>query len=188
MKRQNKKWGLVVAGLAVTAVAGCSAAGMHVAGSPHVQQSKPAAVVQQSKPVAVVPQATPRVEQARMVTPSGPAAFRSWWVHGGYKQYRNVANDLNRLVLTDTLQDTTDDAAFYADAHRLAADATAASRNLPPVDAAGYRAGMIALAQVGRGSVADDYAKAYAQIKVGLPKLAAFNKAISGWDTSAPTA
>ena len=179
MKRQNKKWGLVVAGLAVTAVAGCSAAGMHAAGSPHVQQSKPAAVVQQ---------ATPRVEQARMVIPSGHAAFRSWWVGGGYKQYQAVAKDLNLLVITDTLQDTTDDAAFYADAHRLAADATAASRNLPPVDAAGYRAGMRALAQVGRGSIADNYTKAYAQIKIGLPKLAAFNKAISGWDTSAPAA
>ena len=140
MKRQNKRWGLVVAGLAVTAVAGCSTAGMHVSGSPQVQ----------SKPVVVVQQATPRVEQARMVAPSGPAAFRSWWVHGGYKQYQNVANDLNLLIITDTLQDTTNDATFYADAHRLAADATAASRNLPPVDAAGYRAGMRALAQVGR--------------------------------------
>ena len=58
---------------------------------------------------------------------------------------------------------------------------------LPPVDAAGYRAGMRALAQVGRGSAADNYARAYVQIKVGLPKLAAFNKAISAWDTSAPT-
>ena len=178
MKRQNKRWGLVVAGLAVTAVAGCSTAGMHVSGSPQVQ----------SKPAVAVQQATPRVEQARMVAPSGPAAFRSWWVHGGYKQYQNVANDLNLLIITDTLQDTTNDATFYADAHRLAADATAASRNLPPVDAAGYRAGMRALAQVGRDSIADNYDKAYLQIKVGLPKLAAFNTAISGLDTSAPGA
>ena len=178
MKRQNKKWGLVVAGLAVTAVAGCSAAGTHASSSPHAQ----------AKPVAAVQQATPRVEQARMVTPSVPAAFRSWWVAGGYRQYQAVAKDLNLLIITDTLQDTTDDAAFYADAHRLAVDATAASRNLPPVDAAGYRSGMRALAQVGRGSAADNYAKAYAQIKIGLPKLAAFNKAISGWDTSAPGA
>ena len=151
MKRQNKRWGLVVAGLAVTAVAGCSTAGMHVSGSPQVQ----------SKPAVAVQQATPRVEQARMVAPSGPAAFRSWWVHGGYKQYQNVANDLSRLIITDTLQDTTTDAAFYADAQRLVADATAASRNLPPVDAAGYRAGMTALAQAGRDTIADTYDKAY---------------------------
>ena len=176
MKRQNKRWGLVVTGLAVTAVAGCSTAGMHVSGSPQVQ----------SKPAVAVQQATPRVEQARMVAPSGPAAFRSWWVHGGYKQYQNVANDLSLLIIKDTLQDN--DATFYADAHRLVADATLASRNLPPVDAAGYRAGMTALAQAGRANIANTYDKAYLDVRAALPKLAAFNKAISGWDTSAPAA
>jgi hypothetical protein len=172
----GRKWGLVVAGLAVTAAAGCSSAGVHVSGSPPVP----------SKPAVAVRQATPRAEQARMVTLSGQAAFRKWWVRGGYRQYQHVANDLSRLILTDTLQDTTDDATFYADARRLVADATVASRHLPPVDAAGYRAGMTALAQVGRDSVADHYAQAYLEVKVALPKLVAFNKAISGWDTSAP--
>ncbi len=172
----ERTWGLVVAGLAVTAAAGCSTAGMHVSGSAQAH----------GKPVVVAQQATPRVEQAHLVAASGPAAFRSWWVHGGYKQYQHVANDLSLLIITDTLQDTTDDATFYADARRLVADATAASRNLPPVDAAGYRAAMIALAQAGRDNIADHYDKAYLKVKVALPKLAAFNKAISAWDTSAP--
>ena len=172
----ERKWGLVVAGLAVAAVAGCSTAGMHVSGSAQVH----------GKPAVVVQQATPRAEQVRMVTPSGKGAFRGWWVHGGYTQYQHVANDLSLLILTDTLQDTTDDATFYADARRLVADATAASRHLPPVDAAGYRAGMTALAQAGRDNIADHYDKAFGEVKVALPKLVAFNKAISGWDTSAP--
>ncbi len=170
----ERKWGLVVAGLAVTAVAGCSTAGMHVSGSPQVH----------SKPAVVAQQATPRVEQARMITPSGPAAFRSWWVHGGYKQYQHVANDLSALIIKDTLQD--DDDSFYADAHHLVADATVASRHLPPVDAAGYRAGMTALAQAGRDNIADHYDTAYLHVQAALPKLAAFNKSISAWDTSAP--
>jgi hypothetical protein len=127
-------------------------------------------------------------QQARMVTPSGQAAFRKWWVSGGYRQYRNVANDLSNLILKDTLQDTTGNATFYADSRRLVAYATAASRNLPPVDGAGYRAGMTALAQAGRDNIAQTYDKAFLDIQVALPKLAAFNKAISAWDTSAPAA
>jgi len=170
------KWGLAVAGLAITAVAGCSASGMHEAASPHVH----------SKPVVTAQATQKAVQQARVVPASGRGAFRSWWVGGGYRQYQAVASDLNALIITDTLQDTTDDATFYADSRRLVADATAASRNLPPVDAAGYRAGMIALARTGRASIADTYDKAYLQIKVALPKLAAFNTAISGLDTSAP--
>jgi hypothetical protein len=172
----DRKWGLAVAGLAVTAVAGCSTSAMHASG-PAPAPAKP----------VVTAQATQKaVQQARMVSASGRDAFRSWWVGGGYRQYQAVAKDLNLLIIRDTLQDTTDDATFYADARRLAADATAASRNLPPVDAAGYRAGMIALAKTGRASIADSYDKAYLQIKVALPKLAAFNTAISGLDTSAP--
>jgi hypothetical protein len=170
----DRKWGLAVAGLAITAVAGCSASGMHVSGPAPVH----------GKPV-VTAQA---VRQARVVPASGQSAFRSWWAGGGYRQYQAVANDLSRLIITDTLQDTTDDATFYADARRLVADATAASRNLPPVDAAGYRAGMIALAQAGRDNIADHYDKAYLEVKAALPKLAAFNTAISAWDTTAPDA
>ena len=176
----DRKWGLAVAGLAISAVAGCSASATHASGPAPVH----------AKPV-VTAQATQKavqkaVQQARVVPASGPGAFRSWWVGGGYRQYQAVAKDLSLLIITDTLQDTTDDATFYADSRRLVADATAASRNLPPVDAAGYRAGMIALAQVGRANIADTYDKAYLQIKVALPKLAAFNTAISGWDTTAP--
>jgi hypothetical protein len=170
----ERKWGLVVAGLAVAAVAGCSANGTHAPGSPQVH----------SKPVVAVQQAAPRVEQARLVTPSGPAAFRSWWVRGGYRQYQHVANDLSRLIITDTLQDNDD--SFNADAQRLVADATLASRHLPPVDGAGYRAGMTELAQAGRDNLAGSYDKAYRDVQAALPKLAAFNKAISAWNTTAP--
>jgi hypothetical protein len=172
----DRKWGLAVAGLAITAVAGCSTSAMHASG-PAPAPAKP----------VVTAQATQKaVQQARVVPASGRDAFRGWWVGGGYRQYQAVAGDLSALIITDTLQDTTDDATFYADARRLAADATAASRNLPPVDAAGYRAGMIALAQTGRASIADSYDKAYVQIKSALPKLVAFNTAISGFDTTAP--
>ena len=174
----NGKWGLAVAGLAITAVAGCSAGGMHAAASPHVH----------SLPVITAQATQQAVQQARVVPASGRSAFRSWWVGGGYRQYQAVAKDLSNLIITDTLRDTTDDATFYADARRLAADATAARRNLPPVDAAGYRAGMTALARVGRDDIADSYDKAYFDLKAGLPKLAAFNTAISGWDTTAPRA
>ena len=170
----ERKWGLVVAGLAITAVAGCSTAATHVSGSPQLP----------SKPAVVVQQATPRVEQARMVTPSGQTAFRSWWVHGGYKQYQHVASDLSQLIITDSLQDHDD--TFTADAQRLVADATTAGRHLPPVDRAGYRAGMTELAQGGRDALGGSYDQAYLDVKAGLHKLAAFNNAISGWDTSAP--
>jgi len=172
----DRKWGLAAAGLAITAVAGCSASATHASG-PAPAPAKP----------VVTAQATQKaVQQAHVVSASGRDAFRSWWVGGGYRQYQAVAKDLNLLIIRDTLQDTTDDATFYADSRRLVADATAASRNLPPVDAAGYRAGMIALTRVGRANIADTYDKAYLQIKVALPKLAAFNTAISGLDTTAP--
>jgi hypothetical protein len=172
------KWGLAVAGLAITAVAGCSASGMHAAASPHVH----------SQPVITAQATQQAVQQARVVPASGRGAFRSWWVRGGYRQYQAVAQDLSSLIITDTLRDTTRNATFYADARRLAADAAAAARNLPPVDAAGYRAGMTALAQTGRDSATDSYDKAYLHLKAGLSKLAAFNTAISGWDTTAPGA
>jgi hypothetical protein len=177
-KAAGRKWGLAVAGLAITAVAGYSATGMHTAASPSPHAHSTPAVTAQATQQAV--------QQARVAPVSGQSAFRSWWAAGGYRQYQAVAADLSALIITDTLQDTTDDAAFYADARRLAADATAASRDLPPVDAAGYQAGMTALAQTGRASTADTYDKAYLQIKAGLPDLAAFNTAISGWDTTAP--
>jgi hypothetical protein len=183
----ERKWGLVVAGLAVTAVAGCSTAGMHVSGAPHAH-SKPVVAA------AAAQQATPRVEQARVVAVSGSGsasgsgrtAFRRWWVSGGYRQYQNVASDLSKLIITDSLRDN--DGTFYADAKRLIADAATASRHLPPVDAAGYRAGMRELVQVGRDAFNGSYDTAYLHVRAGLPKLAAFNNAISGWDTSAPAA
>jgi len=170
----GRKWGLVAAGLAVTAVAGCSATGMHVSGSAHVQ----------GKQVVASQQATPRVEQARLVTPSGQAAFRLWWVSGGYRQYQHVANDLSRLIITDSLRDQ--DNTFNADARRLVADATIASRHLPPVDGAVYRAGMTELAQAGRDALGGSYAKAFLDVRAALPKLAAFNNAVGAWVTSAP--
>src|SRR5260370_12837938 len=75
-----RKWSLVVAGLAVTAVAGCSTAGMHVSGSAQVPGKQVVAA-----------------QQARMVTPSRKAAFRKWWVSGGYPQYPNAADPLTHL-------------------------------------------------------------------------------------------
>jgi len=147
---------------------------MHASGAPHAP----------SKPVVAVQQAVPRVEQARMVTATGQTAFRHWWVNGGYRQYQHVANDLSDLIIKDSLRD--DDGTFYADAKRLIADATIASHHLPPVDRAGYRAGMTELAQVGRDAFNGSYDSAYRHVRVGLPKLAAFNQAISAWDTSAP--
>jgi hypothetical protein len=170
----GRKWGLVAAGLAVTAVAGCSSAGMHVSSAPQVP----------GKPVIAVQQATPRVEEARMVTASGRTAFRHWWVSGGYRQYEHVANDLSDLIIKDTLRD--DDDTFYADARRLIADATTARHHLPPVDRSGYRAGMTELTQAGHYTLGGSYDKAYLHIKAALRKLAAFNNAISAWDTSAP--
>jgi len=142
-----------------------------------------------SKPVVAVQassQAVPKAAQARVVTASGRSAFRRWWVGGGYRQYQNVANDLSDLILKDTLRD--DDGTFYADAQRLITDATVASRHLPPVDRAGYRAGMTELAQVGRDAFNGSYDTAYIHVRSALPKLAAFNNAISAWDTSAPSA
>src|SRR5260370_32103353 len=98
-----RKWSLVVAGLAVTAVAGCSTAGMHASGSAQVPGKQVVAA-----------------QQARMVTPSGQAAFRKWWVSGGYRQDRNVANDLSILIIRDTPPATTDHATFDAEARHLA--------------------------------------------------------------------
>ena len=167
----GRNWGLAAAGLAVAAVAGCSTAGMHASGAPHA-------------PVAAVQQAVPRVEQARMVTATGQTAFRRWWVSGGYRQYQHVASDLSQLIITDSLRDQDD--TFKADARRLVADATRARRHLPPVDGAGYRAGMTELAQVGRDAFNGSYDSAYRHVRAGLPKLAAFNNAISAWDTSPP--
>ena len=166
----------MTAGLAVTAVAGCSGAGMHVSGSPHVH----------SGPVVAARQAPPRVEQARLVTGGGQTAFHRWWVSGGYRQYQHVANDLSQLIITDALQDHDD--TFNADARRLVADASAASRHLPPVDAAGYRAGMTELADAGREALGGSYATAYQDVRAALPKLAAFNKTVSAWVTTAPAA
>ena len=100
--------------------------------------------------------------------------------------YQRVANDLSQLIITDSLQDQDD--TFTADAQHLIADATTASRHLPPVDGAGYRAGMTELAQAGRDALAGSYAKAYADVQAALPKLAAFNTAISGWTTSTSAA
>src|SRR5260370_22820793 len=131
----GRKWALVAPGVAVAAVAGCSATGMHVSGSAHVQGTQ----------VAASQQATPLVEQARLVTPSGQAAFHLWWVSGGYRQYQHVANDLSRLIITDALSDQDD--TFNADAQRRVADATTAIRHLPPVDVAAYPAAVAELAQ-----------------------------------------
>ena len=165
----------MAAGLAVTAVAGCSSAGMHVSGSPHVH----------NRQVVVTRQAPPQVEQARLITPAGQTTFHRWWVSGGYRQYQRVASDLSQLIITDALRDQ--DNTFTADAQRLVADATAASRHLPPVDGAGYRAGMTELAHAGREAVGGRYAAAYLDVRAALQKLAAFNKAVSSWVTTAPT-
>jgi hypothetical protein len=154
----------VAAGLAVTAVAGCSSAGTHVSGSAHAHSGQ----------VVAAQQATPRVEQARLVTPSGQTAFRQWWVSGGYRQYQHVASDLSQLIITDALRDQDD--TFTADARRLVADATAASRYLPPVGGAGYRAGMTELAKAGREAFGGSYTTAYLDVRAALQKLAAFNK------------
>jgi hypothetical protein len=164
----------VAAGVAVTALAGCSATGMQVSGSPHVRSGK----------VVAAREEPPRVEQARLLTPSGQTAFHRWWVGGGYRQYQRVASDLSQLIITDALRDQDD--TFNADARRLVADATAASRHLPPVDGAGYRAGMTDLAQAGRDALGGSYATAYLDVRAGLPKLAAFNRAVSAWVTAAP--
>jgi len=172
----RRKWTLVAAGLAVTAAAG-SATGIYAAG---------AAQAPSTHVVAAQEAATPQVQQARVVTPSGQAAFQRWWAGGGYRQYQRAANDLSRLIIMDVLQD--DDDTWIADAQNLTADATTASRHLPPVDGAGYKAGMTELAQAGRDALAGSYDKAYADIQVALPKLAAFNTAISGWVTSTTAA
>jgi len=164
---------LVAAGLAVTAVAGCSGAGVHVSGSPRGNSGQAVAARE----------APPRAEQARLVTSAGQASFHRWWVSGGYRQYQHVANDLSQLIITDALRDHDD--TFTADARRLVADATTASRHLPPVDAAGYRAGMTELAQAGREALGGHYATAYLDVRVALPKLAAFNKTVSAWVTTA---
>jgi len=172
----GRKWTLVAAGLAVTAAAG-SATGIYAAGAAQAPRTHAAATVQA---------ATARVQQARVVIPAGQGAFQQWWADGGYRQYQRVADDLSALIITDSLQDQDD--TFTADAQHLIADATTASRHLPPVDGAGYRAGMTGLAQAGRDALAGSYATAYADVQAALPKLAAFNTAISGWTTSTTTA
>jgi len=175
---------LVTAGLAVTAVAGCSSTAMHASGSPHVHSGQ----------VVAARQAPPRVEQASLVTAArqarpgtagGQTAFRRWWVSGGYRQYQHVANDLSQLIITDALRDHDD--TFNADARRLVADATTASRHLPPIDGAGYRGGMTELADAGRAALSGHYATAYLDVRAALQKLAAFNQAVSPWVTTAPT-
>jgi hypothetical protein len=133
--------------------------------------------------VVAARQAPPQPEQARLVAASGRTAFHRWWVNGGYRQYQRVANDLSQLIVTDALRDHDD--TFTADARRLAADATVASRHLPPVDGAGYRAGMTGLAHAGRDALGGSYAAAYLDVRAALAKLAAFNKAVSPWVTTA---
>jgi hypothetical protein len=147
---------------------------MHVSGSAHAHSGH----------VVAAREAPPRVEQARVVTATGQVTFHQWWVSGGYRQYQHVASDLSQLIITDALRDQDD--RFTADARRLVADATAASRYLPPVDGAGYRAGMTELAQAGREAFGGSYTTAYLDVRAALQKLAAFNKAVSVWVTSAP--
>ena len=164
----------VTAGLTVTTVAGCSGAGMHVSGSAHAHSGQ----------VVAAREAPPRVEQARLVTATRQITFHQWWVSGGYRQYQHVANDLSQLIITDALRDQ--DNTLTADARRLVTDATTASRYLPPVDGAGYRAGMTELAHAGREAIGGSYAMAYLDVRAALQKLAAFNKAVSAWVTTAP--
>ena len=170
----GRGWWLVAAGLAFTTVAGCSSTGMHVSASPHGHGGQ----------VVAARQAPPRVEQARLVTAAGHTMVHQWWVSGGYRQYQHVANDLSQLIITDALRDQ--DNTFTADARRLVTDATTASRHLPPVDGAGYRAGMTELAHAGREAIGGSYAMAYVDVRAALQKLAAFNKAVSPWVTTAP--
>ncbi len=170
----RRGWWLVAAGLAFTTVAGCSGTGTHVSGSPHGHAGQ----------VVAAREAPPRVEQAHLVTAAGQTTFHRWWVSGGYRQYQHVANDLSQLIITDALRD--DDNTFTSDAQRLVADATTASRHLPPVDGAGYRAGMTELAHAGRDALGGSYATAFLDVRTALPKLAAFNKAVSAWVTTAP--
>jgi hypothetical protein len=180
MRTMGRKWTIVAAGLAVAAAAGCSSTAIHAAGSAAVPAKQVAAVQQAA--------AASSAQQARLVNvnSSGSAAFRHWWVNGGYRQYQRVASDLSRLIIVDVLRDQ--DGAWIADSKDLIADATTASRHLPPVDAAGYRAGMLDLAQAGRDSLGDSFDKAFAEVQLALPKLAAFNHAISGWVTASTPA
>jgi hypothetical protein len=168
---------LIVGGLAVAAVAGCSGAGMHTSdsGSPRAD----------SRQVVAEPEAPPRADQVRLAGPAGQATFRQWWVSGGHRRYQDVASDLSQLIITDVLRDQ--DETFTADAGRLVADATAASRHLPPVDTARWRAGMTELARAGREALDGSYAAAYLDVRAALPELAAFNRAVSGWVATAPS-
>jgi hypothetical protein len=94
-----------------------------------------------------------------------------------------VASDLSNLIIKDVLRD--DDDTWSADSRHLVADATAASRNLPPVDGTAYHSAMVELARAGRESLDNSFDKAYAYVKEALPKLAAFNTVISARLTSA---
>jgi hypothetical protein len=163
---------LVAAGLAVTATAGGSAAAMHASGAPHAHPA----------PVGVTRTAQSG-EIATAARTAGRATFESWWVSGGHRQYERVASDLSKLIITDVLND--DDHTWLADSRHLVTDATAAGRNLPPVDRAAYHSAMVELAQAGRESLGYSFDKAYGYVKVALPKLAAFNNVITAKLTSA---
>jgi hypothetical protein len=146
---------------------------MHVSGSPHGHAGQ----------VVAAREAPPRVEQAHLVKAAGRTTVHQWWVSGGYRQYQHVANDLSQLIITDALSDQ--DNTFNADAQRLVTDATTARRHLPPVDGAGYRAGMTGLAHAGRDALGGSYAMAYLDVRGAVAKLAAVNKAVSPWVTTA---
>jgi hypothetical protein len=165
---------LVAAGLAVTAAAGGSAAAMqmHSSAAPHAYQA----------PVAVTRTAQAD-EIATAARTTGKAAFQSWWVHGGHRQYQRVASDLSTLIIKDVLGDNDD--TWIADSQHLVADATAAGRNLPPVDGAAYHSAMVELAQAGRESLHNSFDGAYAYVKAALPKLATFNDVVTARVTAA---
>jgi hypothetical protein len=186
---------LVAAGLAVAAAAGGSAAAMQLGGSAH-GHTAPGAVAARSAPgvaarqaasaaarsaAGVAARSAPGVAGAggvvTAVHDAGESALPRWWVSGGHRQYERAASDLSKLIVTDVLND--DDDTWVADSQRLVADATAASRNLPPVDGAAYHSAMVELARAGRESVDNSFDRAYAYVKLALPKLAAFNNVIS---------
>jgi hypothetical protein len=116
--------------------------------------------------------------------PAGRTTFHRWWTGSGRHQFSRVARDLQKIILTDVVRDQ--DSAFSADARRLVTDATAALGNPPPVGTASYLAAMRDFKRAGQASLGGSYVRAYAAVRVGLPKMDVFIAAAGLKALSAP--
>jgi hypothetical protein len=163
---------------ALIAVAGCTQAAAH--------STQPAKQTTQKTASAKVQAATtaPQPATASSKSKTSTTAFTKWWAGEGYKQYARVAKELNLIMVMDVVQDK--DANFESDARQLAADATLAAANPPPIDAKDYLAAMHNFARGGQAAATGSYGRAFNSVKAGLQQMVAFNMAAGLTAASVP--